>query len=386
MSPIDPDAFDAAVVGAGPAGSAASTLLARLGRRVLLLEKDSFPRPKVCGEFLSSDALPSLERLGVRAAVERAGPERIDRGSIHWPGGRSVSFRLPAPAYGVSRMLLDDLLARGASDAGADTRFNARVTSVERAGPEAFRVRFSQDRDEKEIRSRFLVGAWGRWDALDRQLDRGFQLGRSRYFGWSRDYAGDTAGLAGQVRLYLFAGGYCGLSRVEGERVNLAGVVAERVLRRERAGWEAVLARAQGSNRALAADLAGLAPGPTGFLGTGPVFFTAKPPQEEGILMAGDAAGVIDPFSGEGQAAALASGILAGETIERALAESLSPGQAAALYARAWKRSNARRFTWSSLLRRFILHPRLGAAAAGLAGEKLVGFAMRVLKQKGLKD
>jgi flavin-dependent dehydrogenase len=386
MSPIGPDAFDAVVVGAGPAGSAAATLLARCGRRVLLLEKDSFPRPKVCGEFLSSDALPALEKLGVRAALERAGPERIDRGSIHWPGGRSVSFRLKSPAYGVSRLLLDDLLARGASDAGADTRFAARVTSVHGASPSGFRVRFSHARAEREVRSRFVVGAWGRWDALDRKLDRGFRLARSRYLGWSRDYECDTAPLAGQVRLYVFAGGYCGLSRVEGERVNLAGVIAESVLRGQRAGWEGVLARARGSNPALAADLSVLTPGPIGFLGTGPVFFTAKPPSEEGILMAGDAAGVIDPFSGEGQAAALASGILAGETIERALAGNLSPARTAALYTRAWKSSNACRFTWSSLLRRFILHPRLGAAAAGLAGEKLVAFAMGVLKQKEITD
>jgi flavin-dependent dehydrogenase len=100
------------------------------------------------------------------------------------------------------------------------------------------------------------------------------------------------------------------------------------------------------------------------------------------MLMAGDAAGVIDPFSGEGQAAALASGILAAQTIETALSRGVSPAEAADAYARAWKRSNARRFTWSSLLRRFILHPRLGAAAAGLAGERFVGFAMGVLKEK----
>jgi flavin-dependent dehydrogenase len=382
MSPADSDLFDAAVVGAGPAGSAAATILAGGGRRVLLLEKDSFPRPKVCGEFLSSDALPNLARLGVREAVERAGPERIDRASIHWPGGRSLSFRLPAPAYGLSRLLFDDLLARGASNAGADTRFAARVTSVETESPRVFRLRFSHALAQREVRSRFVIGAWGRWDALDRKLDRGFQLSRSRYFGWSRDYEGNTAGLAGQVRLYLFAGGYCGLSRVEGGRANLAGVVLESVLHLQQAGWEGVLARAKGSNPALAADLAPLTPGSTGFLGTGPVFFTAKPPSENGILMAGDAAGVIDPFSGEGQAGALASGILAGETLERALAEKLSPAQAGALYARAWKRSNARRFTWSSLLRRFILHPRLGSAAAGLAGGKLVDFAMGVLRQR----
>jgi flavin-dependent dehydrogenase len=373
--------FDAAVVGAGPAGSAAATLLARGGRRVLLLEKDTFPRPKVCGEFLSSDALPSLDRLGARAAVERARPERIERGSLHWPGGRSVSFRLPAPAYGISRRTLDDLVARGAAAAGADTCFNARVLSVGPGRPEGFLVRFSRAQTEQEIRARFVVGAWGRWDALDRKLDRGFPLARARYFGWNRDYEGDTARLAGQVRLYLFPGGYCGLSRVEGGRVNLAGVVSEKILRRYRAGWEGVLAHAE-SNAALETDLSGLTPGPTGFLGTGPVFFTAKPPSEEGMLMAGDAAGVIDPFSGEGQAAALASGILAAQTIEFALSRGLPATEASGAYARAWKRSYGSRFTWSSVFRLLVLNPRLGRFAASLPGSgRLIPFAIRSFRR-----
>lgn len=372
--------YDAAVVGAGPAGSAAATLLARGGRSVLLLEKETFPRPKVCGEFLSSDALPFLERLGVRAAVESAGPERIEWGSLHWPGGRSITFRLPAPAYGISRRTLDDLVARGAAAAGADVRFNARVLSAG-PGPGGFLVRFSRAQAEEEVRARFVVGAWGRWDALDRELDRGFQLARSRYFGWSRDYEGDTARLAGQVRLYLFSGGYCGLSRVEGGRVNLAGVVSEKTLRSQGAGWDGVLARATGSNATLRTDLARLTPGPTGFLGTGPVFFTAKPPAEEGMLMAGDAAGVLDPFSGEGQAAALSSGILAAETIETALSRGVSAAEASGVYARAWKRSFGRRFTWSSVFRLLVLNPRLGRFAASFPGSgRLIPFAIRSLR------
>ena len=221
-------------------------------------------------------------------------------------------------------------------------------------------MRFSEAQTEHEARARFVVGAWGRWDALDRKLERRFTRARSRYFGWSRDYGGDTAGLAGDVRLYFFPGGYCGLSRVEGGRVNLAGVVSESAAARPSAGLGRRLAHARDPNRALDADLAPLTPGPTGFLGAGPVFFTAKPPSEDGILMAGDAAGVIDPFSGEGQATAFASGILAGETVEESLRAGHSAGETASLYARAWKRLRAP-FPLEPAFRRLMLNPASGA-------------------------
>jgi flavin-dependent dehydrogenase len=99
------------------------------------------------------------------------------------------------------------------------------------------------------------------------------------------------------------------------------------------------------------------------------------------MLMAGDAAGVIDPFSGEGQATAFASGILAGETIEESLRAGHSAGEAASLYARAWQRSYGRRFKWSSAFRRLMLNPRLGRLAAAFPGAgRLIPLAMGALR------
>lgn len=372
--------WDAVVVGAGPAGSAAATVLARLGRSVLLLEKDVFPRHKVCGEFLSADSLPSLEILGARDAVERATPERMTRGTLHLSRGRLVSFELPAPALGLSRFRFDDLLARGAREAGAEVRFGTRVLSAAPEGPDGFRVRFVDGQTERAVETRTVIGAWGRWDALDRALERRFLGRRSRFFGWSRDFQAESGRLEGEVRLYLFAGGYCGLSRVEGGLVNLAGVVSDRAWKRA-GGWPAVVDRARRENAALDAELASMKPGPVGYLGTGPVFFTAKPAAENGILMAGDSAGVIDPFSGEGQAAALAGGILAAETAERCLSGELSVAACASAYEEAWRRRFARRFAWSALFRGLMLHETIGAVAGRLAGERIVRLAIRVTRR-----
>ena len=373
--------FDAVVVGAGPAGSAAATVLAGFGRRVLLLEKDAFPRHKVCGEFLSADALPSLDRLGARASVEGASDERMTRGSLHLPGGRDVSFDLPAPAIGISRFRMDDLLASRAREAGAHVTFSARAVAAGPLGPEGFRVRFVREGTETEVESGAVIGAWGRWDALDRTLDRGFLGRRSRFFGWSRDFRPPRGLLEGEVHLYLFPGGYCGLSRVEGGVVNLAGVVSDRAWKRAGGGWDAVVRDARRGNEALDRELAAMTPGPIGFLGTGPVFFTAKPATENGILMAGDAAGVIDPFSGEGQAAALAGGILAGETAERRLTGQLSREECARAYEEAWRRRFAKRFAWSALLRRLMLNSAVGAIAGRFAGERIVRFGIEATRR-----
>jgi len=372
--------WDAVVVGAGPAGSAAAAALASRGGRVLLVEKDRFPRSKVCGEFLAAEALASLERIGAREAVEAASAERIHEGSLHLANGAAVPFLLPAPALGISRLAFDALLAERAEALGARVRFETRVRGIEGSPRAGFRVRLAGNGTaEEETTARVAVGAWGRWDALDRSLDRGF-LRRRRFFGWNRGFEGGESFLAGRVRLYLYPGGYCGLSRVEGGEVNLAGVVSETVHRRLGGGWDSVLLHARSSNPALDRDLDRLSPGERGFLGTVPVIFTAKPPVENGILMTGDAAGVLDPFSGQGQSAALASGILAGDCAADYLEGRVSADGLLAAYSRSWRARFSRGFAWSAVLRSLMLDARLGGLAARIAGEPIVRFGIRRLK------
>ena len=97
------------------------------------------------------------------------------------------------------------------------------------------------------------------------------------------------------------------------------------------------------------------------------------------MLLAGDAAGVIDPFSGEGQSAALASGILAAEAAARGLEADVPARRLAAEYEEAWRSRFARRFVWSAVFRRLMLHPAGARVAGRLAGERIVRLAIGAL-------
>jgi flavin-dependent dehydrogenase len=362
--------FDAAVVGAGPAGSSAARELARAGFAVAVFEKDAFPRHKACGELLSPGAIAELERCGLRDRLRAEGAEEIRTGAICLPGDtRAREFTLPAPALGVSRHLLDRLLSEEAARAGARVVFRARVEEIGGDPGSGFELRVRRPAGaETTVRARAVLAAWGRWSPLEGRLGRDPAARRSgRYFGWKRHYRGDSRAFAGRVHLYFFRGGYCGLSRVERGVVNFAGIASEREIRRVGGGWEELTRRAIGENRLLGRDLAGLAPAGE-LLGSTAVEPDARRASRRGILAAGDAAGVRDPFTGDGQASALVSGRLAGEALAEFLGGRCSGADLEARYGRAWRECFGRAFFWDRVFRRLALSGALRSAARPLAG------------------
>ncbi len=236
-------------------------------------------------------------------------------------------------------------------------------------------MRVTEGPNEREIEARSVVGAWGRWDAMDREWrPKGSASGGRLFLAWSRGYEPNDA-LAGRVCLYLFPGGYCGLSRIEDGGVHLAGIVDDSTRRRLPPGWDAVHAHARVSNPALDETLGRLTPA-SDFRGAGPVYLAAKPPAEGGVLMVGDAAGVLDPFSGQGIASALSSGILAARTLEDGFSGAVPWARVASTYAAAWRARFRGPFGWSAAFRHLMHRPELAGAAARLAGARLVRMAM----------
>jgi flavin-dependent dehydrogenase len=267
-----------AIVGGGPAGSSAALAALAAGRPVRLFEKSRFPRPKVCGEFLSPQAAVELGRLGVREAFEAARPALIRRAVLHL-GSRQKSWSLEEPAYGLSRSALDHLLLEQAAARGAEVR---RETASDAARP--------------------CVLAHGRRAAAPR--------GR-RLFGFKAHFTGPADDA---VSLYFFNGCYVGVCAVEDGRTNVCGLAPEHLLR----PWLAQLDHWISNHPPLAARVAPLTRGME-WLITGPLVYEARfrALAREQVFPAGDALGFIDPFTGTGILSALVTGRLAGEAAAR---------------------------------------------------------------------
>ena len=341
---------EVAIIGAGPAGSTLAALLARLGVSVALIDRDTFPRDKLCGEFLSYDALPILDALGVTFA-EAPTIERCRVVARH----RTWEFDLPHTARGVSRLLLDDLLFRTAVAAGATPMTNTTATELPRA--------------------QVVVGAWGRWGRFDTQLERSFVRDRAhRNFGFKRHYRGATD--ASVIELHSFRRGYLGVAAVENGITNICGLVHASRLAHHKGRWDAFVDEIRAEEPALEAMYARYTPAQENFLSSEPVIFRARSAVEHGVFMVGDASGIIDPLTGNGMAMAIQSALVAAPFIVDALRGDRARAEDS--YRQRHDEFFAKRIHWSRRAAFLLSRPALlDAALAGVRGPKAGTFLVR---------
>ena len=343
---------DVAIIGAGPAGSTLAALLAGRGISVALYDRDAFPRDKLCGEFLSYDALPVLEPLGVVDEIDKAGAPRIERCRVVG-SKRTYEFAFPHAARGVSRFYLDDLLHRVAQQRGA----RAMVNTVNEL-PEA----------------KVIVGAWGRWGRFDQQLGRKFVRDRShRNFGFKRHYRrvedrqsclSGTGRIAcpppsNVIDLHSFKRGYLGVNAVEGGITNICGLVHASRLAHHKGKWDAFIETIRAEEPRLEELYARHEPAQDGYLSSEPVIFRARSAVEGGVFMIGDASGVIDPLTGNGMAMAIQSALLLAPHIVRLLEQHAGRNEIENEYRRAHRKMFLARIAWSRRVASLLSRPRL---------------------------
>ena len=348
--------YDAIIIGGGLAGCSAAIQLARRGVGVLLLEQRRYPAHKLCGEFLSTEVMAAFHRLGVLGDVEAAGAHPIYRTLVTASDGASFQGTLPGTALGLSRFALDRLLAEHATAAGADVRDGTTVREVEGGLEEGFAVRTS----EGAFAARVVLGAYGKRGLLDRKLGRPFFGEPSPFVAFKAHYEG--LDLPGTIELHAFPGGYCGLSQVEGGRVNACWIAHERVLRTSGGRPEGMIGGAMSENAALARrfrQMERVSP----LLAVSQVSFASKAPFDGDVCMVGDTAGMIAPLCGDGMAMALYGAELAAPLAAGYLRGDLAAAAFRRHYARRWKRAFGARLR----LGRVLHHASIRPPVAGLA-------------------
>lgn len=296
------------VIGGGLAGSAAAIVLGRAGSDVTLLERESQPQHKVCGEFLSREALKYLELL--RLEVSGLGGVPIE--AVRLACGSGVNeAKLPFQAMSLTRRRLDEELLRLAADAGAKIVRGCHVRGLEREGT-GWRV-IVESKDPVFADAAFL--ATGKHDVRGRARPKGKQSDLVAFKMYWRLTAVQAAALEGHVELMLYRGGYAGLQPVEDGAVNLCCLVQQGELKKLGGRWENLLGamqqdcgllreRLQGAQALMERPLA-ISAIPYGYVREG------RDSRSDGVWTLGDQSAVIPSFTGDGMSIALHSGCMA---------------------------------------------------------------------------
>lgn len=349
------ETVDVAIVGGGPAGSTLAALLAGRGIRVAVIDRDLFPRDKLCGEFLSYDALPVLAPLGVVAELDRIAAPAIEHCRIIG-SRRTYEFALPRPARGISRLTLDNLLLETAERRGALRLDGWTAANI---APRERHVILQRNSERRELAARVIVGAWGRWGRFDKQLGRAFVRDRSRRnFGFKRHYRPVAPAPATSIDLYSFRRGYLGVNGVEGGVTNICGLVHASRLSGHRGGWETFIDTLRSEEPRLESLFAAHESAQEGYLSSEPVIFRARSAVEEGVFMVGDASGIIDPLTGNGMAMAIQSALLAAPILLRLIENPASREELEREYRHEHQRFFSRRIAWSRAVAAMLSRPR----------------------------
>lgn len=293
--------YDVAILGAGPAGSAAAITAARAGAKVILLEQSRFPRHKVCGEFISPESIGLLGGLlGKNHSLITDAP-RVGRSRLYLDG-REVELPVEPAAASIPRFLMDEALWKMAQASGVKCCDGTVVEKAERTG-ETFHVQTAGF----TLSARAVINATGRWSRMPRTaLQKAHATQREKWIGVKAHFEEENPSQT--VDLYFFEGGYCGVAPVSAGRINACAMVKAEVA--------STLQQVFAQHEKLAARSAHwrIATEP---VSTAPLIFAPVEPVEGGIFFAGDSAGFVDPFTGDGISLALRSGALAARSVER---------------------------------------------------------------------
>ncbi|MFY0628846.1 MAG: NAD(P)/FAD-dependent oxidoreductase [Flavobacteriaceae bacterium] len=292
--------FEVIIIGGGLAGLTSAIHLSKYNKHVLLIEKNSYPKHKVCGEYISKEALPYLKSLGIDPITH--GAKQISKIQITTTKSNLIEGKLPLGGFGMSRYCLDNLLAKKAISNGV-TILQDSVESIE-FKEELFTVQTKSS----TFQSKIAIGAFGKRSSLDVKMNREFIQRKSPYLAVKIHVKGEFS--ENLVALHNFKGGYCGVSKVENDSINLCYITSYDSFKNYKniEEFQEQVVFKNNHLKKIFQESKAVFEKP---LTISQISFETKSPVENHIIMCGDTAGMIHPLCGNGMAMAIKSAQLA---------------------------------------------------------------------------
>lgn len=294
------------IIGGGLAGLTAALHLNKVGLKVTLIEKDTYPQHKVCGEYISNEVIPYLEWLGLD--IEHLAPALISDLLFTSNLGKSIQTKLPLGGFGLSRYTIDHYLY---------TELIRRKVNI--VHDRVLEIKFTNNQFTVETANNtfvaaYVIGAYGKRSAIDIKLNRSFINKQSPYLAVKAHYKADFPNNV--VSLHNFEGGYCGVSKVENDRLNICYLTSYESFKKHKnllTFQENVLYK-NSYLKTIFENASDLFDAP---LTISQISFEAKEPVNNHILMIGDTAGLIHPLCGNGMAMAIHSAKIVSELLHQ---------------------------------------------------------------------
>ncbi|WP_410881309.1 NAD(P)/FAD-dependent oxidoreductase [Myroides sp. DW712] len=349
---MDTTPYDCAIIGGGVAGLSLAILLAQSNQKVILFEKEQFPFHKVCGEYISNESIPFLTSLGINFS-KQALPD-IDKLLLTSPSGISIRCPLSIGGTGLSRYELDAQLYAIAVNQDVDVHTKTKVEQV-KFDNNLFEVCTANER----FYARTAVGAFGKNTNIDVQLKRTFRATKQSnlYIAVKYHIYADFFDRT-QVEMHNFSGGYCGLSAIEDNKVNMSYI--SKVQNLKKAGSipqmeKTILSKNPHLKQYLERGT---------FLFDKPLtishlYFGMKNTTRDHLLLLGDAAGNIAPLSGNGMSMALQSAKLAYECLLPYLKQQSTWAEMEKQYTKAYYHTFSKRIWTAKQINRASLYTPL---------------------------
>lgn len=296
---------DVAIVGGGLAGLTSAIHLSKFGLKVVLIEKNEYPKHKVCGEYISNEVLPYFQWLGLN--ISTLSPTNISKMEFSTAKRKIIFGNLPLGGFGISRYELDYYLSQKALQNGAKIIQDTVVN-----------IQFKEDQftiftaNNGEMNAKIVLGAFGKRSNLDLKLNRNFMLKNSPWLAVKAHYSGNFP--TDVVGLHNFTGGYCGVSKVENNKINICYLVDYESFKQYKniEEFQSNVIYKNPNLKAIFENCVLIFDKP---LTISQISFEQKEAVENHILMIGDTAGLIHPLCGNGMAMAIHSAKIVSELI-----------------------------------------------------------------------